>query len=222
MKLPTIDELANFEKGYELDALSVLLNQPPPTTWLKQHPTAKYKNEQGKNVPVPYLPIDKVEYLLTKIFRLWWVEVREVKSIANSVVVTVRLWYINPLTQKEMFSDGVGATAIQTDSGAGAMEWDKAKAHGVQIAAPAAETYAIKDAAEKLGRLFGKDLARNNTMDYANLMKKHAPVTIDELREELDKKRDKLTVPELKEANEIINKQQTKEYARLLKFLKEK
>ena len=34
------------------------------------------------------------------------------------------------------------------------------------MAAPAAESYAIKDAVEKLGKLFGKDLNRKDSMGY--------------------------------------------------------
>jgi hypothetical protein len=33
------------------------------------------------------------------------------------------------------------------------------------MAAPAAESYALKDAAEKLGRIFGKDINRKDTID---------------------------------------------------------
>lgn len=51
------------------------------------------------------------------------------------------------------------------------MDWNYAKSSGVQIAAPAAETYAIKDAAEKFGKLFGKDLSRKDTLSYDSILK---------------------------------------------------
>ena len=38
-------------------------------------------------------------------------------------------------------------------------------------AAPAAESYAIKDAAEKLGKIFGKDLNRKDVIGYESLLK---------------------------------------------------
>lgn len=160
-KLPTLSDLI---KENELTAqdrdLMVLLNQEPPKSWIKQHPTTKGS----------YLPIERVEYLLSRIFTKWWVEVRAVQSIANSVVVTVRLYVVDPITNSEQFQDGVGAAPIQTDKGAGAMDWNKAKSAGVTMAAPSAETYAIKDAAEKFGRLFGKDLNRKEEIDYKPLL----------------------------------------------------
>ena len=40
----------------------------------------------------------------------------------------------------------------------------------VMKAAPAAESYAIKDAAEKIGKLFGKDLNRADKIMYDSLL----------------------------------------------------
>lgn len=161
-KLPTLDELVSEEmKSYEQDALTVLLNQNPPDKWVREHPMSK----------LLYLPIDKVEYLLTRMFKRWWVEVKGAQVMANSVVVTVRLFVVNPLTGETMFNDGIGAAPIQTDKDKGAMDWNYAKANGVQLAAPAAETYATKDAAEKFGRLFGKDLTRTGVLSYDSLLR---------------------------------------------------
>jgi hypothetical protein len=44
----------------------------------------------------------------------------------------------------------------------------------VQKAAPAAETYAVKDAAEKFGKIFGRDVSRKGSMNYTDLLKKSA------------------------------------------------
>jgi hypothetical protein len=164
------------------NALTVILNQDPPQKWLCNHPMATVKDSQNKTVPLLYLPINRVEYLLTKIYRKWSVEVKTVQTIANSVVVTVRLHVTNPLTGEAEFQDGVGAAPIQTDKGAGAMDWNFAKSNGVQLAAPAAETYAIKDAFEKFGRVFGRDLTRQNLLGYESLLKdKGEEITLESL-----------------------------------------
>ena len=68
-----------------------------------------------------------------------------------------------------LWQDGIGAAPIQTDKGAGAMQWDKAKSDAVMKAAPAAESYAVKDAAEKIGKLFGKDMNRADKIMYDTL-----------------------------------------------------
>jgi hypothetical protein len=161
MKIPTLQELiSETPESLKQNALMLLLNQDPPANWLQQHPMINnYK----------YLPIERIEWLLTRIFGRWWVEVREVQTVANSVVVTVRLFVINPLTGDTEFQDGIGAAPIQTDKGAGAADWNAVKTDGVQKAAPAAESYAISDAADKFGKIFGKDVNRKQKLDYNEL-----------------------------------------------------
>lgn len=163
-KIPTLQELViDSEDSLKQNALTVILNQEPPAQWLKEHPMIRgYK----------YMPIEKVEYLLTRIFTRWWVEVRKTEIIANSVAVTVRLYVINPLTGETEWQDGIGAAPVQTDKGAGATDWNAVKVDGVQKAAPAAKTYAIKDAAEQFGKVFGRDISRKGSMDYNTLLKK--------------------------------------------------
>ena len=87
------------------------------------------------------------------------------------MVVTVRLYYQNPLSEtgEMLWQDGIGAMSIQVDKGKGAMAWDYAKSDGVMKAAPAAESYAVKDAAEKIGKLFGKDMNRADQIAYDSL-----------------------------------------------------
>jgi hypothetical protein len=161
-KLPTIKEIEKGDlaiRGKQND-LNILLNQQPPASWVKNHPMAS---------GVKYLPIEKVEFLLTKIFINWFVEVKEIQMIANSIVVTVRLNYENPVTGQMQFQDGIGAAPVHTSKGAGATEFDKILSDSVMKAAPAAESYAIKDAAEKIGRIFGKDLNRKDLINYNTL-----------------------------------------------------
>lgn len=49
------------------------------------------------------------------------------------------------------------------------------------MALPGAESYAIKDAAEKIGRVFGKDLNRKELMAYENLSGRYEPKTPDQI-----------------------------------------
>lgn len=136
------------------------MNASPPESWIKKHPIAKN---------VSYIPIDKVEYLLTSIFVQWHVEIRQVQVIANSGVVTIRLHYLDPFSSEMLWQDGVGAAPIHTKSGAKAMDWNEVNADSVMKAVPAAESYAVKDAAEKIGRIFGKDLNRKDLLTYEKL-----------------------------------------------------
>lgn len=161
--LPAIKDLYSGDMDLKSDqnAINVLLNQPPAPGWIKEHPMARN---------VKYIPIERIEYLLTRLFLQWRVEVKSVQVIANSCVVTIRLHYQNIQDDQWSWQDGIGAAPIQVDKGSGAMDWNKAKSDGVMKSAPAAESYAIKDAAEKLGKLFGKDLNRKDVIIYDNLL----------------------------------------------------
>jgi hypothetical protein len=60
--LPTIQELhgSNSITSYKNDQLNLLLNQEPKKEWVKDHPYVKGHK---------YIPIDKVEFMLRKIFK---------------------------------------------------------------------------------------------------------------------------------------------------------
>jgi hypothetical protein len=182
-KLPALKDLYSGDLSLKQgqNELNILLNQPPNKTWVKEHPIAK---------GVKYIPIERVEYLLTRLFIKWRVEIKQLQIIANSCVVTVRLHYQNIEDNEWSWQDGIGAAPLQTDKGAGAIEFDKIKNDAVMKAAPAAESYAVKDAAEKIGKIFGKDLNRKDVIGYEAL-----EGTIPE---------DKVTLNQLAYADELI------------------
>jgi len=158
--LPTLSDLyENKESMVKRNQLNLILNAEPKKEWVRVHPMTKQN----------YLPIDRVEYLLTMIFGSWNVEVKNVQLIANSIAVTVRVHVNNPVTGLAEFQDGVGAVPIQIkkDSG-GAIDFANMNSMAIQIGAPAAESYAFKDAAEKFGKIFGKDINRKNSAEYVD------------------------------------------------------
>lgn len=142
--------------------LKTILNNPVNTKWLKNHPTAKN---------VKYLPIDKIEMLLDMIFQEWRIEILSISQLAQSVCATVRVHYKNPITGEWSFHDGVGASPLQTNAGKSAADLANIKNNAVQLAAPAAKSYAIKDAVEHLGKMFGRDINRSDTVGYEFLYK---------------------------------------------------
>jgi hypothetical protein len=177
--LPKVDDLyQDVELAAKHNELNRLLNCPPKPEWIRTNAFAQNSK---------YIPIGIIEYLLTSIFIQWRVEVKEVKLIANSIEVTVRLWMMNPITGEWDWQEGIGAAPLKTQKGAGAIEFDKILDSAVQTGAPAAKSYAVKDAAENLGKLFGKDLNRKdeNTMNYGGLEAKLPVDRKTELPEEL-------------------------------------
>ena len=156
--LPKIEDLyLDVEAAYQINSLNKLLNHQPKPEWVK---TNKFANDSK------YIPVGTVEYLLTSIYLKWRLEVKGIQVIANSVVVHVRLHVLDPLTNEWDWQDGVGAAPIQTAKGAAATDFSQVNTAAVQMAAPAAESYAFKDAAEKFGKIFGKDLNRKDEMNY--------------------------------------------------------
>lgn len=177
--IPTLADLHHSpDIAYKKDGLKFLLSHSPTAEWLK-------KNKYAQNAE--YLPIDKVEYLLDRIFQEWKVEVLKTGQLLNSVEVTVRLNYIDPVTGLWKFHDGVGAKELQTKSETGHLKTDLSNiAPGaVEMALPIAKSKAIRDAADHLGRLFGRDLNRKDTISdfvgsYSNAKKEAQPQTTSE------------------------------------------
>lgn len=162
-KLPALKDLhLDPVLAFKNDELKRFLNHPAKSEWLSPGPP-------GSPAGWKDLPIDKVELLLDIIFQKWKVEVLDIKFIVNSIVTTIRLHYLDPITQEWMFHDGIGAKDIQMDQGSAPNDVSKIKKGGVMMAAPASKTYAIKDAADHLGELFGRSLNRKNVAQFSSM-----------------------------------------------------
>jgi len=171
VKLPTLQDLnKDVEVAFKKDSFNYLVNQKPPKKWIKKAPAFMGGGD--------YLPIDKVEFLLTKIFQTVQVEIKEVKQIANSVNVIVKLHYIHPVTGDKMFQEGTGAVPLKTDSGHSASDMAHIKSGSVMTGVPAAKSLAKKNAAEEIGKIFGADLNRDNTLAF-----KGSYASIEEIQE---------------------------------------
>jgi hypothetical protein len=154
---PTLAELtADVESSFKNDAFKQLLNQNPPEAWVKVN---KYANGAR------YLPIDKVEYLLDKVFKQWRCEVKAQGTAFNGVWVTVRLHVFNPVTNEWEWQDGTAGEELQTKQGASPADLANINKGALAMAFPKAETEALKDAAHKFGRIFGRDLNRTDLME---------------------------------------------------------
>lgn len=157
--LPKLNELHHdVATAFKNDELQRLLNQPVNHAWIKKHPMVKVKTPDGKSVPLEYIATNKVKFLLTRIFQFWKCEVVSYTALFQSVAVQVRLHYQNPVTGEWLYMDGVGAVGVQTDQGASAADLGAIKFDAVMKALPAAESYALKNAASKLGSIFGGNL----------------------------------------------------------------
>lgn len=207
--LPTLSELHHAPaEAFKQDQLNLLLNQPVPENWIKKHPLA---------ANVSYIPIEKVEFLLTRIFQQWKAEVISYSQLFNSVACHVRLHYLNPINGQWSFQDGLGAVGIQTDKGAAASDMNAIKQDAVMKALPAAESYAIKDAAEKLGEIFGKNLNRKDVAAFSGAYMNG--VDWGQIGADYEIKKSKMTPDQRKRAEIIIKNCEVASYSKLKTIL---
>lgn len=157
-KAPTIQELYdNTDLAIKQDAFMVLLNQDPPQSWVKKNPYA------GNSL---YIPIEKVEWMLRRLFKNPRFEIRQQGVMFNSCYTTVRIHYFDPVLNDWTFQDGTGASQIQTTKGSSPAEMQNIGQGAVEKALPDSYSQAIKNAAKKIGRIFGSDLNRDSPIPY--------------------------------------------------------
>jgi hypothetical protein len=151
MKLPTLSDIYNedIQEGYKDQNLNLLLNADPKPSWVKS------RIINGKEFK--YLPIDKVEFLLRKLFGQFRIKVLSVSEIHGGVQVTVRVYYLLPPNEDKertwAFQDGVGAVTLSSQ-------------YELEPAVPLAKTFAIKDACDHIGNIFGANLNRLDVITY--------------------------------------------------------
>lgn len=156
-RLPTIQEIHDENPdAFKQDQFKTLVNQLPPAAWVKKHPLSGHA----------YVPVEKVEYLLDAIVGQWKLEILTIVPMFQSVVATIRLHYFNPATLTWEYHDGGGASPVQTDKGESAANLSAIKSNALQLAVPAAISYALKDAAEHIGIIFGRNVSRKDTIGF--------------------------------------------------------
>ena len=167
-KPPTMAELMDEDTQlmrFRQDNLNVILNTPVPEKWIKRHPFVKIKIN-GSEQNLPYISVKKVKYLLNRIFGSYQWEIKNVGQLLNAVYVTGKLTVVNPISGEIWSQEGCGATAIQMDKGATQGDLTAIKANAIQLALPSAESYALKNAAEKFGEIFGGNIYDTEDSHY--------------------------------------------------------
>lgn len=195
MKL-TPEKLYNDGIGYikdNFDNLDDVLNAEPNPQWLEK------ETIQGKDVL--NLSIEKTEFILNRLFKNVMIEVKETLLSEKVATITVRVHYTNRDGEK-MFHDGVASCDINDTN--------------YRSMLPALKSVAIKDSVHHIGRIFGRDLNRKNTIKN----KKKLTIDLDTLKELFESKKSILSKEDFEAAKRIITEQETNSYRKLYESLK--
>lgn len=234
---PTIAELTdNLELAAKNDVLNIALNNDPPAKWIKQHPLITIRvgdmldsngnvmidgngNPKGIFEPLKYIPIDKQRFLGRRFFGTVEEEILREGVMFQSVYVTVRLNYKHPITGEPLHMDGIGAVGVQTDKGASAADLSKIKSDAIMKALPAAKSYAIKNAYDSIGRIFGGEIQKGalqfNEANAMYVKSFYDAPNVEDLTELFEMKREALSPDDIANAERIINNNETKSFTKL-------
>lgn len=114
------------------------------------------------NNDVQYLPIGYIEKLLDEVFKGCWsytIVSSEVKL--NSCVVTIELKVIHP-NGFVITRGGIGAVPVQLKKGEVEINPENINPMALQKCFPSAKSYALSNAAQSLGDIFGRNLMRKD------------------------------------------------------------
>lgn len=151
---PSIDLIPVKEDGQimysDITEFKNILNATPKPKWIHSN---KYANG------AKYISIHVIEDLLNKIFPFWELkQIGEAKILGNSVVVSVELRVFNPLINQWISYAGIGAVPIELKGGSDPTDLSQINPKALHKNVPAAMAYATKNAAKKIGRIFGSHL----------------------------------------------------------------
>ena len=123
-----------------------------------------------------YVPVGVVEEALRQIFfrQVDFVIKKSYRDL-NSFIVHARIKYKDPITHENRTIDGIGAKSLQQDKGAKVHEFNTTmKSNALEMGVAIAYSRAIKNAAKKLGKLFGANLNRDDELDNVVVFNKKA------------------------------------------------
>lgn len=213
-ELPSISDLydvSNIELAFKKDQFNLLMNQEPDPKWVQIN---KYANGSK------YIPIGVKETLLQRIFKDFRVEILREGTMFNAVYVTIRLHFVHPVTGEWSYHDGTGADQIQTKSGASPADLQNIGNNAVAMSLPKAVSFAISDATDHLGKLFGRDLNRKETMGFGVDKSLDSESLYEEILELFETKKDKIPANEFTNIQRVIDNKEKNSYNKFLKYLK--
>lgn len=210
----SVSFLSNIEKADTLQKkvkiLNTVLNQPPIISKNMKEELKKNGINASKSQDYDYIPIGAVEEALRQIF-FRQIDFKIVQSYRdlNTFIVVCCIKYKDPISMEYREIDGIGAKSIQQDSGAKIDSFNfTMKANGLELAVGIAYSRAVKNAAKKLGVLFGSGLNRDdeaeNIVIYSKSVLAEKANKWDDLKSLFESVKDKLSEDDIIEIESVI------------------
>lgn len=160
-----------------IEKFRTLIDRAPKKELVKDHPYL---------AGVKYLPISHVEGIMdTLYFRQWGTRNFEHRLLGNEIVGTIELWFIDPITQREITRIGAGSIQVMVDTPTKLKDMlykckdpdekielkkqinfhaldlqNNKKPNSLEASFPKLKTQCFKNACRTIGKIFGKDLNR--------------------------------------------------------------
>lgn len=197
-------QLTKQDQLIQLQNFIEKLNREPDAGELDRTPDGKAKT----------LPISFVEMTLDELFLgQWGTENFTSKVVANEVVGEIELWVIHPITGREIRRSGAAGIIIQVDKapeeiqGKERNQWAldilNKKSNALDLGYPKLKAECTKNAAQSLGKVFGRDLNRKKSDKFQAPIKPMSDGAFKALLERLEK--GDFTALALAESNFLIS-----------------
>lgn len=172
-----------------------------------------------------YIPVGVVEESLRQIFfRQVDFEIKSSYRDLNSFIVISTITYKCPISLEMRKIDGIGAKALQQDSGSKVQDFNMTmKANALELGVGIAYSRAIKNAAKKLGKMFGGSLNRDEEIDSVVVFNKGVMEKTEDnhkkMSELFELKKDFIPTNDFDDVKSVIEKKQVKAYPRIKTYL---
>lgn len=207
--------------------LNRVLNQESAFTKNMNNVLRSKGQNTSKSTDYDYIPIEIIEEALRQVFfRQVDITIRQSYRDLNSFIVVCRIAYKDPVTHEKRKLDGIGAKQLQQDAKSLLSDFNSTmKRNALELGVGIAYSRAVKNAAKKLGKLFGADLNRDEELNSVHVFNSNVLTTPEEKLKKLttlfnEVDQTKMSPNDVLNIERIIKEKDTPSYKKALDLLK--
>lgn len=185
------------------------LNSEPNASELRKTPDGK-----ANSLPISFIEMTLDEYF----FGLWSTENFKWSTIANEIVGSIDLIVLNPVSGMPLKRVGAASIQIMVNKGTDALDVNNKKPNALDMGFPKLKAECTKNAAQSLGKLFGRDINRQHADTFNGIFKK-SPVPLAELKRLYNEKQELVPPDKQVDAERIIANHEENSFNKLYNYL---